>query len=163
MDRGEQLMEALNELIHKKEALDRLTWRTVARDLNPTELRCVEYIGRRAGVNATRLAEAFSMTTGAASKLTKRLLARDLVTRYQKLENRKEVYFRLSPQGRSSSPCWRRSGPSSTAGTRPSSPTWTRGSTTPSSASPGPTATTWTAWPAAGPTPEGTPRSISLC
>ena len=45
------------------------------------------------------LAEAFSMTTGAASKLTKRLLARDLVTRYQKLENRKEVYFRLSPQG----------------------------------------------------------------
>lgn len=99
MDRGEQLMEALNELIHKKEALDRLTWRTVARDLNPTELRCVEYIGRRAGVNATRLAEAFSMTTGAASKLTKRLLARDLVTRYQKLENRKEVYFRLSPQG----------------------------------------------------------------
>ena len=97
MDRGEQLMEALNELIHKKEALDRLTWRTVARDLNPTELRCVEYIGRRAGVNATRLAEAFSMTTGAAS--TKRLLARDLVTRYQKLENRKEVYFRLSPQG----------------------------------------------------------------
>ena len=99
MDRGEQLMEALNELINKKEALDRLTWRTVARDLNPTELRCVEYIGRRAGVNATRLAEAFSMTTGAASKLTKRLLARDLVTRYQKLENRKEVYFRLTEQG----------------------------------------------------------------
>ena len=99
MDRGEQLMEALNELINKKEALDRLTWRTVARDLNPTELRCVEYIGRHTGVNATRLAEAFSMTTGAASKLTKRLLARDLVTRYQKLENRKEVYFRLSPQG----------------------------------------------------------------
>ena len=99
MDRGEQLMEALNELINKKEALDRLTWRTVARDLNPTELRCVEYIGRHTGVNATRLAEAFSMTTGAASKLTKRLLARDLVTRYQKLENRKEVYFRLTEQG----------------------------------------------------------------
>ena len=148
MDRGEQLMEVLSELIHKKEALDRLTWRTVARDLNPTELRCVEYIGRRAGVNATRLAEAFSMTTGAASKLTKRLLARDLVTRYQKLENRKEVYFRLSPQGEElfavlaeiRAKLNRRD---------------ERGSTTPSSALPGPTATTWTAWPAAGPTPEG--------
>ena len=99
MDRGEQLMDALWEMMNKKRALDQNELKALAEDLNPTELRCVEYVGRHTGVNATRLAEAFSMTTGAASKLTKRLLARDLVTRYQKLENRKEVYFRLTEAG----------------------------------------------------------------
>ncbi len=39
------------------------------------------------------------MTTGAASKLTKKLLSKGLLIRYQKLENRKEVYFRLTERG----------------------------------------------------------------
>jgi len=99
MDRGEQLMSALWDMMNKKRALDQSQLKGLAEDLNATELRCIDYVGRHSSVNATRLAEAFYMTTGAASKLTKKLLAKGLLLRYQKLENRKEVYFRLTEQG----------------------------------------------------------------
>ncbi len=101
MDRGEHLMEALWDMMNKKRVLDQTELRTISEELNTTELRCIEYVGRNTNVNATRLAEAFYMTTGAASKLTKKLLAKGLVSRYQKLENRKEVYFRLTEEGES--------------------------------------------------------------
>ena len=39
------------------------------------------------------------MTTGATSKLTKKLLAKGFLVRYQKEKNRKEVYFRLTEEG----------------------------------------------------------------
>ncbi len=100
MDRGELLLDALWAVMNKKRTLDRTQWKTDdTQDLNPTELLCIEYVGRYSNVNATRLAEAFCMTTGASSKLTKRLLAKGYLVRYQKLENRKEVYFRLTEAG----------------------------------------------------------------
>ena len=99
MDRGEQLLDALWTVMNKKRSLDRNEWKTESPDLNSTELRCIEYVGHHPNVNATRLAEAFYMTTGAASKLTKKLLSKGFLIRYQKLENRKEVYFRLTEQG----------------------------------------------------------------
>lgn len=100
MDRGEHLLDALSTVMNKKRTLDRREWKTDdTRDLNSTELQCIEYVGQHTNVNATRLAEVFCVTTGAASKLTKRLLAKGFLLRYQKLENRKEVYFRLTERG----------------------------------------------------------------
>lgn len=40
------------------------------------------------------------MTKGAISKLTKKLTDRGLIESYQKPDNKKEVYFRLTEQGR---------------------------------------------------------------
>ena len=85
MDRGEQLLEALWTVMNKKRSLDRSEWKTESPDLNSTELRCIEYVGHHPNV--------------AASKLTKKLLSKGFLVRYQKLENRKEVYFRLTEQG----------------------------------------------------------------
>lgn len=100
MDRGEHLLDALWAVMNKKRTLDRNEWKTDdTQDLNPTELLCIEYLGQHSNVNATRLAEAFCITTGATSKLTKKLLTKGFLLRYQKLENRKEVYFRLSERG----------------------------------------------------------------
>lgn len=100
MDRGERLLEALWAVINKKRTLDRNEWKTDdTKDMNSTELLCIEYVGQHSNVNATRLAEAFCMTTGATSKLTKRLLSKGFLLRYQKLENRKEIYFRLTESG----------------------------------------------------------------
>ena len=100
MDREERLLEALWAVINKKRTLDRNEWKTDdTKDMNSTELLCIEYVGQHSNVNATRLAEAFCMTTGATSKLTKRLLSKGFLLRYQKLENRKEIYFRLTESG----------------------------------------------------------------
>lgn len=99
MDRGEHLLDALGAVMNKKRTLDRNEWKAAAQDLNPTELLCVEYVGQHASVNSTRLAEALCITTGAASKLTKRLLTKGILLRYQKPENQKEVFFRLTESG----------------------------------------------------------------
>ena len=99
MEREELLMDALWKMFQRRWALDKTVWRQASEDLNPTELRCIEYVGNHANINATRLAEAFFMTTGATSKLTKKLLAKGFLVRYQKEKNRKEVYFRLTEEG----------------------------------------------------------------
>ena len=39
------------------------------------------------------------MTRGAASKLTKKLLKKEVIESYQKADNKKEVYFRVLPEG----------------------------------------------------------------
>ena len=99
MEREELLMDPLREMFQRRWALDKTVWRQAAEDLNPTELRCIEYLGSHANANATRLAESFFLTTGATSKLTKMLPAKGFLVRYQKEKNRKEVDYRLTEEG----------------------------------------------------------------
>jgi DNA-binding MarR family transcriptional regulator len=40
------------------------------------------------------------MTTGAISKITKKLIKKGIIESYQKLDNKKEVYFRLTEEGK---------------------------------------------------------------
>lgn len=40
------------------------------------------------------------MTRGAISKLTKKLIQKGLIESYQKSDNKKEIYFRLTEQGK---------------------------------------------------------------
>ncbi|MDF2935735.1 MAG: transcriptional regulator, MarR family [Paenibacillaceae bacterium] len=58
------------------------------------------YIGNHADSNVTKLAESFYMTRSAISKITKKLMEKGLIDSYQKPENKKEIYFRLTEQGR---------------------------------------------------------------
>jgi DNA-binding MarR family transcriptional regulator len=65
----------------------------------PSEVHCIEYIGENVDSNATKLAESFYMTRGAMTKITKKLIEKGIIESYQNLDNRKEIYFRLTPQG----------------------------------------------------------------
>jgi len=49
--------------------------------------------------NVTKLAESLYMTRGAISKMTKKLMEKGLIESYQKPDNKKEIYFRLTEQG----------------------------------------------------------------
>ncbi|MNW52668.1 MarR family protein [compost metagenome] len=40
------------------------------------------------------------MTSGAISKITKKLIKRGIIESYQKPDNKKEIYFRLTEQGK---------------------------------------------------------------
>lgn len=70
------------------------------RGCKPSEVHCIEYIEKNADSNVTKLAESLYMTKGAISKLTKKLTDRGLIESYQKPDNKKEIYFRLTGQGR---------------------------------------------------------------
>lgn len=65
-----------------------------------SETHCIDYIGRLELPNVTKVAEHMGMTRGAISKMTKKLLAKGLIEKYTLETNKKEVYFKLTDQGR---------------------------------------------------------------
>ncbi|SEJ45373.1 DNA-binding transcriptional regulator, MarR family [Propionispira arboris] len=68
--------------------------------LNLAEVHCIAKIGSMEYANVTKVAHAMHMTRGAISKISKKLLNKQLVESYQKPENNKEVYFCLTTSGK---------------------------------------------------------------
>ncbi|HWL11887.1 MAG TPA: MarR family transcriptional regulator, partial [Ureibacillus sp.] len=66
----------------------------------PSEVHCIEFIEKNVDSNVTKLAESLYMTRGAISKLTKKLIEKGLIESYQKPDNKKEIYFKLTEQGK---------------------------------------------------------------
>jgi DNA-binding MarR family transcriptional regulator len=65
-----------------------------------SENHVLECIGKNPRPNVTLIANKMSMTRGAISKITKKLLARGLITAERLESNKKEIYFTLTPLGR---------------------------------------------------------------
>lgn len=68
-------------------------------DFKPAEVHTLAFIGSHDGANVTAIATARLETRGGASKMTHRLAVRGLISRYKKSDNKKEVYFKLTPAG----------------------------------------------------------------
>lgn len=69
-------------------------------EMSAREIHALEIIGNHPGRNTTELAELAGLQKGTFSKLVRRLEDWGLVRRYQNEENRKEVFFLLTPLGR---------------------------------------------------------------
>jgi len=100
MNKEEQAMMGLWDIFKKKMWLDSYKMKDSLMGYNPSEIHCIAYIGDDEASNVTKLAESFNMTRGAISKLTKKLVKKGLIESYQKPDNKKEVYFRLTEQGK---------------------------------------------------------------
>ncbi|KLU65303.1 HTH-type transcriptional regulator Hpr [Desulfosporosinus acididurans] len=100
MNKEEQIMKDFRDLFNKIMWLDSFKMKISLKNYNPSEIHCIEYIGQNADSNVTKLAEYFYMTRSAISKLTKKLIEKGLIESYQKPDNKKEIYFRLTEQGK---------------------------------------------------------------
>lgn len=100
MNKGEQVLISFRELFNKMAWLNKVKMEDRLKDYKSSEVHCIEYIGKNTDSNVTKLAEAFYMTRGAMSKLTKKLIKKDLIKSYQKPDNKKEIYFKLTEQGK---------------------------------------------------------------
>jgi DNA-binding MarR family transcriptional regulator len=60
----------------------------------------IDLIGTIEYPNVTKIANEMYMTRGAISKICKRLLKKGLVESYQRPDNNKEIYYRLTEEGR---------------------------------------------------------------
>lgn len=100
MSKEEQAMMGLWNIFKKKMWLDSFQMKDSLRGYNPSEIHCIAYIGEEEDSNVTKLADSFDMTRGAISKLTKKLVKKGLIENYQKPDNKKEVYFKLTNQGK---------------------------------------------------------------
>ncbi|MFZ7934614.1 MarR family transcriptional regulator [Bacillus thuringiensis] len=100
MNKEEQVMNGFRELYNKLVWLNKDTMEEGLKGFKSSEVHCIEYIENNADSNVTQLAEAFYVTRGAISRMTKKLIQKGLVESYQKSENKKEIYFRLTEQGK---------------------------------------------------------------
>ena len=100
MSKEEQAMIGLWDMFKKRMWLDSYRMKESLMAYNPSEIHCIAYIGEDMDSNVTKLAESFDMTRGAISKLTKKLINKGLIESYQRADNKKEVYFNLTSQGK---------------------------------------------------------------
>lgn len=100
MNKEEQLMIKFRDLFNKMGWLNKFIMEDSLKGYTPSEVHCIEFIEKKTDPNVKKLAESLYMTRGAISKLTKRLIKRELIESYQKSDNKKEIYFKLTNQGK---------------------------------------------------------------
>lgn len=100
MNKEEQVIMGVRDLFNKMVWLNKFKMDKSLKEYKSSEVHCIEYIGRNVDTNVTKLAEYFYMTRGAMSKLTKKLIKKGVIESYQKPDNKKEIYFRLTEQGK---------------------------------------------------------------
>ncbi|PZG35673.1 MarR family transcriptional regulator [Listeria ivanovii] len=99
MDKDEEVMVEIRELFNKLAWINKVKMEESLKGYKPSEVHCIEYIAKNEDPNVTKLAEAFYMTKSAISKLTKKLMEKGFIESYQKPDNKKEIYFRLTTKG----------------------------------------------------------------
>ena len=100
MNKEEQVMNGFRELYNKLVWLNKDKMEEGLKGFKSSEVHCIEYIENNVDSNVTQLAEAFYVTRGAISRMTKKLINKGLIESYQKSENKKEIYFKLTEQGK---------------------------------------------------------------
>jgi len=100
MNKEEQVIMGFRDLLDKMVMLNKFTMKDSLKGYKASEVDCIEYIGRNVDSNVTKLAEFFYVTRGAISKITKKLIKKGFIESYRKPDNKKEIYFRLTEQGK---------------------------------------------------------------
>lgn len=94
------ILDLFTELYEKQDMLSKLTQSSRLQGYGYSTIHCIEAIEDIENPNVTKLAEKLKMTRGAISKITKKLLANDLIEIYQHDNNKKEIYFKLTVAGK---------------------------------------------------------------
>jgi DNA-binding MarR family transcriptional regulator len=100
MNKEEKVIVGFRDLYNKIVWLNKDKMEDSLKGYNSSEVHCIEYIEKNLDSNVTKLAESFYMTRGAISRITKKLIKKGLIESYQKSDNKKEIYFRLTEQGK---------------------------------------------------------------
>lgn len=99
MNKEEQVMMGFRDLLNKMGWLNKIKMEDSLKGYKSSEVHYIECIGRNVDSNVTKLAESLYMTRGAISKMTRKLIKRGIIESYQKPDNKKEIYFRLTEKG----------------------------------------------------------------
>ena len=100
MNKEEQVIMGFRDVYNKMVSLNKIKMEDSLKGYKSSEVHCIEYIGRNVDSNVTKLAESFYMTRGAISKINKKLIKKGIIESYQKPDNKKEIYFRITEKGK---------------------------------------------------------------
>jgi len=99
MNQEERVMTEFRNLFGKLAWLNKSKMEESLKEHQSSEVHCIEYIGAHTDPNVTRIAAALYMTSGAISKIMKKLIRKGLIESYKKPDNKKEIYFKLTERG----------------------------------------------------------------
>lgn len=68
-------------------------------ELSLSQIHCIAIIGDNDGANVTSISNQLDMTTGAITKMCKKLFSQGFVEKYQENGNNQKIYYRLSESG----------------------------------------------------------------
>lgn len=71
----------------------------LVQDMTVVELHVLDAIGRLGPVNGITISKQFSIPKGSVSKITRRLLAKQVIVKEFLPHNKKEILFRTTPRG----------------------------------------------------------------
>ncbi|SDF46750.1 MarR family transcriptional regulator [Sporomusa acidovorans] len=96
-----QAIQILDLLIKIQESSDIFPheWEATFDGINLLEVHCIDRIGKVQYANVTKIANEMEMTRGSISKICKRMISKGLIESYQRSDNHKEIYFRLTKRG----------------------------------------------------------------
>ena len=100
MLKSEQLFKNFRKVSEKQDFLSKLNTLETVDDYGFSELHCIDSIGKIEDPNVSKISKKLEMTTGAISKICKKLIKRDAIISYKKPENKKELYFKLTEFGK---------------------------------------------------------------
>lgn len=89
----------LKEIYEKEEVLGKLAFKGEYENYGVSEIHCIDLIGEMKDPNVTKISQGMNMTRGAISKISKKLLNANLIEKYKKPDNDKEIYFKLTELG----------------------------------------------------------------
>ncbi len=67
--------------------------------LYPAEIHMIEAIGNHKNANASELSIIMGITNGAINQVANKLIKKGLVEQYRMKDNKKDVFYQLTPQG----------------------------------------------------------------
>lgn len=97
-----KLYDLLIELCENERVLEReykIRTAGVLDDFTVSEMHCLDHIGRTELPNVTKLAQKMDITKGGISKMIKKLIKKGTIETYSAENNKKEIYYRLTPKG----------------------------------------------------------------
>lgn len=100
MNKEETFFMNFGKMFSRQHVLNAAIEKGYSQDYHISEVHCIDLIGKIEDANVTRLSQASYMTKGAVSKIIKKLLRHGALESYQKSENKKEVYYRLTELGK---------------------------------------------------------------
>ena len=93
------IMNKFKEIYEKEEVLGKLAFKGEYENYGVSEIHCIDSIGKIKDPNVTKISQSMNMTRGAISKISKKLLSANLIEKYKKPDNDKEIYFKLTELG----------------------------------------------------------------
>lgn len=93
------LLNEFTRLYEKQDVLNKSIPKELLNDYGYSEIHCIDLIGKLEQPNVTKLSLNLSMAKSSISKIVKKLLKNGDIESYQCIENKKEIYYRLTEKG----------------------------------------------------------------